>query len=107
MKTFQKWHLALAVTCLIVGVFVSLSHVDLAPAWTLALPAGVILTGLFLIRLLLQNEVARFDADEGLRIEQAKRHRFSAFGTRKETGMEREARSTKRLRELASSGGCK
>ena len=108
MKTFQNWHLALAVTCLIVGVFVSLSHGDLAPAWALALPLGVILTGLFLIRLLLQNEAAKFDADERLKIEQAKRHQFSGFDAGKETGKEREARSTKRLRELAtSSGGCK
>ena|SRR5438309_2359671 len=79
MKTFQKWLLALAVTFLIVGVFVSLSHGDLDPAWMLALPLGVILTGLFLIRLLLQNEMARFDADERLKVEQTKRHRFSGF----------------------------
>ena len=77
----QKWLLALAVTCLAVGVFVSLSQRDLAPAWTLALPAGVILTGLFLIRLLLQKEVAKFDADERLKIEQARSHRCSDFDT--------------------------
>ena len=81
MKVLQKWLLALAVTCLVVGVFVSLSHGDLAPAWTLALPSGVILTGLFLIRLMLQNEVAKFDADERLKTEQAKRHRFSGCDT--------------------------
>jgi hypothetical protein len=84
MKGLQKWLLALAATCLVVGVFVSLSHRDLALAWTLTLPAGVILSGLFLIRLLLQNEAAKFDADERLKIlkiEQAKRHRFSGFPT--------------------------
>jgi len=83
MKAFQKWLLALAVTGLVVGVFVSLSRADLAPAWMLALPLGVILTGLFLVTLLLQNEVTKFDAEERLKIEQAKRHRFSGFDTPK------------------------
>jgi hypothetical protein len=104
MKAFQKWLLVLAVTGLVVGVFVTLSHGDLAPAWMLALPLGVILTGLFLVTLLLQNEVAKFDADERLKVEQAKRHRFSGF----DPGKERKAPSTTALRELVtSSGGCK
>jgi|ERR1051326_3887143 low affinity Fe/Cu permease len=82
MKAFQKWLLALAVTGLVVGVFVSLSHADLAPAWMLALPLGVILTGLFLVTLLLQNEVTKFDAEERFKIEQeARRDRFSGFDT--------------------------
>jgi hypothetical protein len=84
MKTFQKSLLVLAVICLIVGVFVSLSDGDLAPAWMLALPLGVILTGLFLIRLLLQNEMAKFDADERLKVEQKSRHRFYGFDTSKD-----------------------
>ena len=81
MKAFQKWLLALAVIGLVGGVFVTLSHADLAPVWMLALPLGVILTGLFLVTLLLQNEVTKFDAEERLKIEQAKRHRFSGFDT--------------------------
>jgi hypothetical protein len=79
MKTLQKWLLALAVTGLVVGVFVSLSHADMAPAWMVTLPLGVILTGLFLVTLVLQNELTKFDAEERLKSEQAKRHRFSGF----------------------------
>ena len=94
MKAFQKWLLGLAVTGLIVGVFVTLSHANLAPAWMLALPLGVILSGLFLITLLLQNEVAKFDADERLKRESAKRHRSSAF----DTGKKRKEQLTKALR---------
>ena len=104
MKAFQKWLLALAVIGLVGGVFVTLSHADLAPAWMLALPLGVILTGLFLVTLLLQNEVTKFAAEERLKIELVKRHRSSAF----DTGKKRKARLTKVLRELTtSSGECK
>ena len=103
MKAFQKWLLTLAATGLAGGVFVTLSHADLAPAWALALPLGVILAGLFLVTLLLQNEVEKFDADERLKVEPPK-SRSSAF----DTGKERKAHLTRAWRGPATSSGvCK
>ncbi|MGH7952930.1 MAG: hypothetical protein ACREFE_13580 [Limisphaerales bacterium] len=80
MKTLPKWVLVLAVVNLIVGIFVTMSHKDMASVWYLALPLGVIFTGLFLIALALQNEVVKFDEDERLKLASAKRHEFSTKG---------------------------
>ena len=80
MKTLPKWVLAAAVVNLIIGIFVTMSHKDMASVWFLALPLGVIFTGLFLITLALQNEAAKFDEDERLKMASAKRHEFSAKG---------------------------
>jgi hypothetical protein len=49
-------------------------------AWDVALPLGVILTGLFLITLALQNEAVKFDEDERLKMESAERHGYSVKG---------------------------
>jgi hypothetical protein len=83
MKTLPKLVLVLAVVNLIVGIFVTMSHKDVAFIWYLAMPLGVIFTGLFLITLALQNEVVKFDEDERLKMESAKRHGFSAKGKEK------------------------
>ncbi|MGH7991527.1 MAG: hypothetical protein ACREDS_15225, partial [Limisphaerales bacterium] len=53
----------------------------------LALPLGVIFTGLFLITLALQNEVVKFDEEERLKMESAKRREFSAKGKERTKGL--------------------
>ena len=73
MKRLPKLLLALAVSALTMGAIVDFSGVKFAPEWTVALPAGVILLGLFMISWLLQNEVAQFDAEERSKIESANR----------------------------------
>lgn len=77
MKPLPKLTLPLAVANLIVGIFVTMSHKDVAFIWYLALPFGVIFTGLFLITLALQNEAVKFDEDERLKMEAAERHGYS------------------------------
>jgi len=47
----------LAVVGLGIGIPVSVSHAQLDPAWTVALPGGAISLGLFLITLLLKSQV--------------------------------------------------
>jgi hypothetical protein len=64
MQTFQRVFLTLAVTCLAVGIVVTVSHGQLPSAWTLALPTGAVCLGLFLISLLLRRETEKFDADQ-------------------------------------------
>lgn len=73
MKRLPKLLLALAVPALTMGAIVDFSGVKIAPEWTVALPAGVILLGLFMISWLLQDEVAQFDAEERSKIESAHR----------------------------------
>ena len=68
MNRLPKWLLTLSVPTFITGMAVSISRAALAPAWTVALPAGVILFGLFMISWLLQDEVAGFDAEERRKI---------------------------------------
>jgi len=77
VKLPAKVLLIISVTALVVGIFVTLSRVDLAPAWTVALPLGVSCFGLFLITLLLQKEVAKFDEEERIKIELANRSSVS------------------------------
>ena len=44
---------------MVIGIPVTRSHAGLAPAWTLALPVGVVSLGLFLLSLLCQKEIAK------------------------------------------------
>ena len=80
MKTLPKWILALAVTGLVIGTFVTVSHDKLPSILELVMPLGVIFTGLFLIVLALQNEAVKFDEDERLKMEAAERHGCSVKG---------------------------
>jgi hypothetical protein len=78
MTNPQRLLLILAVTGLAIGIPVTLSRAEHGPAWTFALPAGAVFLGLFLVSLLWQKEIAKFDKDERLKIELARRHRPSA-----------------------------
>jgi hypothetical protein len=75
MKLMQKWLLGLALTGLLVGVFLMLDRASFPNVLTIVLPLGATFGGLFLITFIFQNETAKFDAEERLRIESAKSHR--------------------------------
>lgn len=80
MKTLPKWTLVIAVTGLVVGTFVTVSHDQMPSILELLMPLGVIFTGLFLIVLALQNETVKFDEDERLKMEAAERNGYSVKG---------------------------
>ncbi len=64
MKTRQRLFLALALAGLAVGIPVTFWGVGASTLWTVALPLGAVFLGLYLVTLLLRNEVARFDAEQ-------------------------------------------
>ncbi len=71
MSKLTKSLLALAVILLLVGLVISAGLVNVGgdTAWFVALPAGAIFLGLFLISYLLEKETAHFDADHHARLE--------------------------------------
>jgi hypothetical protein len=73
MNTLQKVLLAFALTALAIGLVVSGSRIAFAPEWSVALPTGVILLGLFLISRLFHKEMVRFDHEHRSKIESAMR----------------------------------
>ena len=80
METVQKLLLTLALMGLAIGIPVTFRHAEPAPAWAFALPAGAVFVGLFLISILWQKEMAKFDEEERLKTELAKRNRSSVPG---------------------------
>jgi hypothetical protein len=79
MRASPKSLLALALIGLVGGVFVASSHRNLPLALEVVMPLGAIFTGLFLVSLLLKNEVVKFNDDERLKNEAIKRYRSSVF----------------------------
>jgi len=57
MNRLSKSLLAGSLALLAVGFFVSYAPMRLSPVWTIVLPYGVILFGLFLISVVFQNEL--------------------------------------------------
>jgi hypothetical protein len=85
-----------------VGGAVSLTIPGIAAAWTVGVPLGAIFLGLFLIALMLQNEVVRFDAEQRAKIESAEHsRRLDATGDIKPS--RGEARQPQRLAAVAAS----
>lgn len=80
MKTLPKWILVIAVTGLVVGTFVTLSHGIVNPLLQLAMPLGFIFAGLFVITRAMQNEMAQFDEEERRKMEAAERNGYSVKG---------------------------
>jgi hypothetical protein len=78
MKPIQKSLLAVAVAGIAAGIPVTIIRHPLNPAWTLALPIGVVSLGMLLISWLMRKEVARFDeehrstAESGMRLTRKK-----------------------------------
>ena len=61
MNRASKLLLTASLAMLAVGIFVSFTPIPLSPVWTIVLPYGVILFGLFLINLTFQKEWAGSD----------------------------------------------
>ena len=70
MTTLTKTLLATATIGLITGGIIDFGNFNLVPAWTAVLPAGAIAFGMFLITLILEKEVANFDAEEANKLQQ-------------------------------------
>jgi hypothetical protein len=64
MTTATKTFLAVSVTGFAVGGIVDFCLAKVDPMWTVALPVGAIFLGLFLISLVLEKEVALYDAEQ-------------------------------------------
>jgi len=79
MRASPKSLLTLALIGLAGGIFVASSHRNLPLALEVAMPLGAIFTGLFLVSLLLKNEVVKFNDDERLKNEAIKRRRSSVL----------------------------
>jgi len=73
MDAVQKLLLTLAAVCMVIGIPVTFSHAEAAPFWALALPMGAVFLGMFLISLLWQREMAKFDEEERSKTESASR----------------------------------
>ena len=63
-----------AIPALVLGLVVSFNDAWFAVDWTMVLPIGVILLGLSILSWMMQNETAKFDADERSRMENARRY---------------------------------
>lgn len=81
MKTVQKLLLTFAAIGLVIGLPVTFSHTEPALAWAFALPAGAVFFGLFLISLVWQKEMAKFDEGERSKLEPLRRYRSPVSDT--------------------------
>ena len=63
--------LAVALAAFAVGSVAAFGNPKIPVGWTVAMPVGAVCLGLFLVTLLLQQEVARFDQEERARLELA------------------------------------
>ncbi len=64
MTTLSKNLLAVSVVGIVTGIIVDFGGLTFSPTWTVALPAGAILSELFIISLLLGKVTAEYDAEE-------------------------------------------
>ena len=74
MTRIPKVLLAVALAAFAVGSVAAFGNPKIPVGWTVAMPVGAVCLGLFLVTLLLQQEVARFDEEERARLELADRH---------------------------------
>jgi hypothetical protein len=75
MKVVQKRLLGLALTGLLGGTFLTVCRARFPDVLAIVLPLGATFAGLFLLTFVFQGEMAKFDAEERLRIEAARSHR--------------------------------
>jgi hypothetical protein len=68
MTTLSKTLLTVSGTGLVAGGILDFGGFNLNPAWTVVLPLGAVFWGLFLISFMLENEMAKFDAQAGEKI---------------------------------------
>jgi hypothetical protein len=71
MMKLPKFFLTLSLAAFATGMIACFGNVHWHPSWFVALPAGAIFFGLFLIAYVLQNETARFDEEAEARLDHA------------------------------------
>jgi hypothetical protein len=74
MTRIPRVLLAVSLAALAVGSVAVFGNPEIPVGWTAAMPLGAVCLGLFLVTLLLQQEVARFDEEERARLELAGRY---------------------------------
>lgn len=68
MTTMTKIFCAVSVTGFIIGSIVDFGGFETNPTLTVILPVGAIFLGVFLISLMLEKEVAKFDEEQRQRV---------------------------------------
>ena len=74
MTTATRTFAAISLTGFAVGAVVDFGGFTVNPMWTIALPIGAIFLGVALISLVLEKEIARYDAEQAQRIAAARRN---------------------------------
>ena len=72
MKPIQRLLLFLALAGFAIGIPVAFIREPFDPAWTFALPVGVVFLGMFYITTVLRHETEKFDEEQRLSNEQAR-----------------------------------
>jgi hypothetical protein len=73
MTTSTKALLVISVVGFVAGSIINFGNFNLHPSWTVALPAGAIAFGMFLISLTLEKEVAEYDAEHARKLQRLER----------------------------------
>ena len=74
MTRIPKALLAVSLAAFAVASVVTFGSSEIPVGWTVAMPAGAIFFGLFLLTFMLQKEVASFDEEERARLGLAERY---------------------------------
>jgi len=74
MTTATKTFLGISAAGFIVGAIVDFGGFTVNPMWTVALPVGAIFLGVFLISLIMEKEVARYDDELAKKIALARQN---------------------------------
>jgi hypothetical protein len=74
MTTLPKICLTISAAGFAAGSIVDFGGFSVNPAWLIALPLGAIFFGAFLIALMLEKEMAQFDAEQAEKFERAHRN---------------------------------
>lgn|SRR5665213_1882800 len=69
MTTLCKTLLAISATGLAAGSIIDFGGFNVIPALTVALPLGAVFFGFFLISFMLENEMAKFDEEESMKLQ--------------------------------------
>ena len=73
MTKIPKTFLAISLAAFSLGLVVTFGNFELSSYWTVALPFGAVCFALFQITFIMQNEAAKFDEDECVRRQHARR----------------------------------
>ncbi len=74
MTKLPKFFLTVSLAGFAAGSIVDFGGFSVHPAWTIVLPLGAVFFSLFLISLMMEKEMAKFDAEQAERFESARRN---------------------------------